>query len=249
MNYMYKSVTIDIWETIIGERNFSSFSKTRREIKTRYAYEYLLKFSNKIDYSKVSLAHDFVADSINKFSRFHSDRLFYDWVETFINKIDKNLINKLNTEEIISLGDELDKAFLENPPEIFDGTYELLDFCRTKDLRIGIISNTGFNSPKVYREFFSKNNLFYDTISLSNELGTAKPHSKIFLETMKNLETDPENAIHFGDNPVADILGALNVGMEAVLISKNNSKKPVNEKHRAVIDNISFSIDIISSWI
>ncbi len=246
---MYKSVTIDIWETIIGEKDFSSFSKTRRELKTRYAYDYLSNYSNKIDYSKVALAHDFVADSINKFSRFHSDRLFYDWVEIFINKVDKSLINKLNSDEIISLGNELDKAFLENPPEIFDGTYELLDFCRSKNLKIGIISNTGFNSPKVYRDFFSKNNLFYDTISLSNELGTAKPHSVIFLNTLKNLDTVPENSIHFGDNPVADILGAVNVGMEAVLISKNNSKKPVNQSHRAIIDNISFSNDIISSWI
>jgi putative hydrolase of the HAD superfamily len=246
---MHKSVTIDIWETIIGESNFSSFSKTRREIKTRYAHEYLLNFSNKIDFSKVAIAHDFVTDSINKFSRFHSDRLFYDWLVIFINMIDKKLLNKLNLDEIISLGNELDKAFLESPPEIFDGTYELLDFCKTKNLKIGIISNTGFNSPKVYRDFFSKNDLFYDTISLSNELGTAKPHSRIFLDTLKNLNTYPENAIHIGDNPVADILGAINVGMEAILISKNNSKKPINQKHRAIIDNISFSKDIVSSWI
>jgi len=29
---MNKSVTIDIWETIIGEKDFSSFSKNRKEI-------------------------------------------------------------------------------------------------------------------------------------------------------------------------------------------------------------------------
>ena len=246
---MNKSVTLDLWETIIGEKDFSSFSKTRREIKAHYAYEYLLKFSDSIDYSDVLLALDFVTYQINVFSRFHSDRLFKNWLEIFINKIDTNLINKLEPKEIISLGDELDRAFLENPPHIFDGTYELLEFCRTKKLKIGIISNTGFNSPKVYRRFLSENQLLYDTLSLSNELGTAKPHSLIFLETLKGLNTIPENVIHFGDNPVADILGAINVGMEAVLISKNDSKKPINQKHKAVIDNISFSIDIVSSWI
>jgi FMN phosphatase YigB (HAD superfamily) len=246
---MNKSVTIDIWETIIGEKNFSSFSKTRRELKYRYSYDYLLNFSKKIDYSKLVLAHDFVADEINKFSRFHSDKSFYDWVEIFINKIDKRLITKLNPDAIISLGNVLDRAFLEHPPEIFDGTHELLDFCRSKNLKIGIISNTGFNSPNVYKDFFSKNDLFYDTISLSNELETAKPHSKIFLKTLKELDTLPENSIHFGDNPVADVLGAINVGMEAVLVSKNNTKKPINKKHKAIIDNIAFSREIISSWI
>ncbi len=246
---MNKSVTIDIWETIIGEKDFSSFSKNRKEIKCHYAYDYLSKFSNKINYSKTVIAHDFIVKEIAKFSRFHSDRLFIDWLFIFIKKIDSNLLNKMNNEDILKLGDIIDKAFLENPPEIFEGTHELINFCRSKNLRIGIISNTGFNSPKVYREFFSINNLFYNTISLSNELETAKPHSKIFLETLKNLETAPENSIHFGDNPVADVLGALNIGMDAVLISKNNSKKPINEKHIAIIDNIIFSNEVISSWI
>ena len=96
---MNKSVTLDLWETIIGEKDFSSFSKTRREIKAHYAYEYLLKFSDSIDYSDVLLALDFVTYQINVFSRFHSDRLFKNWLEIFINKIDTNLINKLDNKE------------------------------------------------------------------------------------------------------------------------------------------------------
>jgi len=246
---MNKSVTIDIWETIIGEKDFSSFSQTRMETKCENSYNYLSKFIKEIEYKNIVLAHEYIFNEIAKFSRFHSDKLFNDWLFIFIEKIHPELKNNMNKEDIILLGDIVDQAFIQNPPEIFPGTYELIEFCRSKDLKIGIISNTGFNSPKVYREFFSKNDLFYDAMSLSNELGTAKPHSIIFLDTLRKLYTDPENAIHFGDNPVADILGATNVGMDAVLISKKNSKKPVNQKHRAVIDNISFSKDIISSWI
>ena len=91
--------------------------------------------------------------------------------------------------------------------------------------------------------------IYYDVMSLSNELETAKPHSKMFWNTINNLETIPKNSIHFGDNPVADILGATNIGMDAVLISKNNKKTPINSNHLAVIDSIKDAIDILLDWI
>ena len=34
----------------------------------------------------------------------------------------------MQEKEIILFGDILDEAFLEDPPDIFDGTYELLEF-------------------------------------------------------------------------------------------------------------------------
>ena len=71
----------------------------------------------------------------------------------------------------------------------------------------------------------SNNKIYYDVMSLSNELETAKPHSKIFLNTINDLETIPKNSIHFGDNPVADILGATNIGMDAVFNFQKIIKK------------------------
>ena len=246
---MRKSVTIDLWETIIGEKDYSSFSVSRREKKCKYIYDYLRKIDNNTSLDRVINSHDFVVNQIAKFSRFHSDRLFIDWTKIFINKINPKLINKMQEKEIIHFGDILDEAFLEDPPDIFDGTYELLEFCKLRNIKLGIISNTGFNSPKAYRKFMSNNKIYYDVMSLSNELETAKPHSKIFLNTINDLETIPKNSIHFGDNPVADILGATNIGMDAVLISKNNKKTPINSNHLAVIDSIIDAVDVLLDWI
>ena len=87
----------------------------------------------------------------------------------------------MQEKEIIHFGDILDEAFLEDPPDIFDGTYELLEFCKLRNIKLGIISNTGFNSPKAYRKFMSNNKIYYDVMSLSNELETAKPLSLIHI--------------------------------------------------------------------
>ncbi|MBL07397.1 MAG: hypothetical protein CL773_06065 [Chloroflexi bacterium] len=246
---MKKSVTIDLWETIMGEKDYSSFSVSRREKKCKYIYDYLEKIDKNTNIETVISAHDFVVREIAKFSRFHSDLLFIDWIKIFINKINPKLINKMQEKEIVYFGDILDQAFLEDPPGIFQGTYELIEFCKLRNIKLGIISNTGFNSPKAYRKFMSMNKISYDVISLSNELGTAKPHSEIFLKTLNNLDTIPKNSIHFGDNPVADILGATNIGMDAVLISKNKKKIPVNSSHLIVIDSIKDSLDILLDWI
>ena len=35
----------------------------------------------------------------------------------------------------------------------------------------------------------SNNKIYYDVMSLSNELETAKPHSKMFWNTINNIET------------------------------------------------------------
>ena len=54
---------------------------------------------------------------------------------------------------------------------------------------------------------------------------------------------------HIGDNPVADILGATNFGMDAILISKSGRTKPVNNNVHQVIDNIGLAKESILSWV
>ena len=65
---------------------------------------------------------------------------------------------------------------------------------------------------------------------------------------MGKVNIEPAHSIHIGDNPVADILGAINIGMDAILISKAGRTKPVNNKVHQVIDNIGLAKESILSW-
>ena len=94
-----------------------------------------------------------------------------------------------------------------------------------------------------------KRKIFYDEIVLSNELGIAKPDKKIFYYTLDKLGIPPGNSIHFGDNPVADIMGANSIGISSVLISKNNSKNSINSNNFMTIDNISESVEVLKKWL
>jgi len=246
---MNKLITIDLWQTIMGELNFSAFSPNRRQLKCEAIYDCLKKLTTQVDFLEVEKSHDFVVSEIAKYSRFHSDKLFSEWLIIFLNHLNKNLFESISLREIYKIGEIIDKIFIENPPNFFDGTYEFIDFCRENQLKIGIISNTGFNSPKAYKKLLTANKIYYDVISLSNELGLAKPNKDIFKHTLEKLSIEPSNSIHIGDNPVADVLGAINFGMDAILISKNGKTHPIDNRVYSVIDNIKLAKQIIKTWL
>ena len=50
---MNKLVTIDLWQTIMGESDFSAFSPNRRKLKCEAIYDYLKKFHNDLVYEDV----------------------------------------------------------------------------------------------------------------------------------------------------------------------------------------------------
>ena len=55
----------------------------------------------------------------------------------------------------------------------------------------------------------------FDCIVLSGELGIQKPDRRIFDHTAKLLGVTNEECVFVGDDPDSDISGALNAGMEA----------------------------------
>lgn len=58
----------------------------------------------------------------------------------------------------------------------------------------------------------------FDTIVLSGEAGVHKPDRRVFDLATQRLGVANEECVFVGDNPDADIVGAINAGMEAVWI-------------------------------
>lgn len=58
----------------------------------------------------------------------------------------------------------------------------------------------------------------FDVIVLSGEVGVHKPDRRVFDYATRQLGVTNEDCVFVGDNPDADITGALNAGMEAVWI-------------------------------
>lgn len=81
--------------------------------------------------------------------------------------------------------------------------------------QLGLISNgkTPFQQHNFYALGLSE---YFSIIVVSEEAGLRKPDPLIFEYACRQLQCKPSDCIFIGDNPIADIQGAKNVGMKTI---------------------------------
>lgn len=109
---------------------------------------------------------------------------------------------------------------LVSPPRLKQDAKLALEGVRSRVGRVGLISNTGRSPGSALRQVLEKYDLlrFFDATVFSDEAGSRKPHRRIFETAAKELGTDLPMMIHVGDNPEADVWGAKQAGMRALLL-------------------------------
>lgn len=119
--------------------------------------------------------------------------------------------------------DELEAAYasaaLDVPPSAVDGAREVLEAIRARELRVGLISNTGRTPGSVLRGVLDHLGLArsIDAMVFSNEHGECKPRASIFERLRCDLEVRYDEMLFVGDNLYVDVYGAQSCGMRAVL--------------------------------
>jgi putative hydrolase of the HAD superfamily len=99
--------------------------------------------------------------------------------------------------------------------EAFPDTLATLAAVRARGLRIGVLSDTGFDlRPAMDQLGLSP---YLDTVVMSYEYGICKPVTKAFLTACEQLQVAPERTLMVGDNPLTDS-GAVTAGMYVLLL-------------------------------
>jgi putative hydrolase of the HAD superfamily len=102
--------------------------------------------------------------------------------------------------------------------ELYDDALPALATLRESGLKIGLLSN----SSRDLDEFVRHHGVAADAVLTSYAHGKTKPHEAIFRAMLKLLEVEPGDAVMVGDTLEDDIEGALNVGMRAVLLDRED---------------------------
>ncbi|WP_026714659.1 YjjG family noncanonical pyrimidine nucleotidase [Flavobacterium daejeonense] len=110
---------------------------------------------------------------------------------------------------------------------LFDGTLEILDYLRGK-YKLHLITN-GFAQVQDKKLKNANLNAYFSTITNSEMAGVKKPNPIIFEYALDLAAAKKENSIMIGDSIEADVLGALEFGIDAIYF---------NENHQAVDSNI-----------
>ena len=67
---------------------------------------------------------------------------------------------------------------------------------------------------------------WFVTIVISDRVGYGKPHPAIFRAALEAAGVPAERAVHVGDSYAKDVLGAVGVGMAAMLIARDGASPP-----------------------
>lgn len=109
-------------------------------------------------------------------------------------------------------------AAIDMLPEVIAGAHETLSALKARELRIGLISNTGRTPGYALREILDRLGLApsIDVMVFSNEHGVCKPQPSIFEELRRGLDVAPDEMMFVGDNIYVDVHGAQRCGMRGV---------------------------------
>lgn len=109
-------------------------------------------------------------------------------------------------------------AFLPDNNLLFDGALDVLDYLFPK-YNLHIITN-GFAEVQYKKMANSGLESYFKTVTNSEMAGVKKPHPNIFEFALSLAKVDKENAIMIGDCIDADVRGAIEFGMEAILFDE-----------------------------
>ena len=134
-------------------------------------------------------------------------------------KVEKELIYKLSEDYI---------THLTSFNHLFKNTFKILDYL-SLNYKLHIITN-GFD--EVQHKKLTKSNIqqYFKTVTNSEMVGVKKPNPKIFNFALELAKTEVHKSIMIGDSYEADILGAQNIGMDAIFFDVNNMAIDANIK-------------------
>jgi len=102
---------------------------------------------------------------------------------------------------------------------LYPDTLPALRLCRDLGMKTGIVSNWDSRLPDVIKNMHIDS--FFDMVAVSALVGSAKPDPALFLFALENMGVEPDEALHIGDIPDQDGLGAQQAGIFPVIIDRS----------------------------
>jgi len=104
--------------------------------------------------------------------------------------------------------------------KIYDDTLPTLEVLKNRGLIMGLISNVAQDMESTYTALGLQPYLNFKVTSA--EVGYDKPRPEIFMAALEKAKIKSEEAIYVGDQYQLDVVGARGVGIQALLIDRND---------------------------
>ncbi|MBE9064630.1 HAD-IA family hydrolase [cf. Phormidesmis sp. LEGE 11477] len=105
-----------------------------------------------------------------------------------------------------------------DPWQVYADTISSLNRWRSMGIELGVISNFDSRLHRVLS--ILELDTYFQSVTISTEVGAAKPSPKIFKAALAKHNCIAQQAWHVGDSEAEDYAGARSVGMRAVLVAR-----------------------------
>lgn len=146
--------------------------------------------------------------------------------------------------ENVELADNLSKDYVYYSPRIVrlvPGTMELLQYLKSK-YHLHIITN-GFQEIQDVKMQGSGMAPYFESITVSEEIGIKKPNPELFLYALKKAQAQATDSLMIGDEMDVDIIGAKNAGMDQLFFNRKN--EPHEEEVTYEVRHLSEIMEIL----
>jgi len=133
----------------------------------------------------------------------------------------------------------------------FADNIEFKTFPETKDVldmlygefSLGVISN--WNLTRELDDVLEKHGLlsYFDCTISSKDIGYEKPHPNIFSYILEKMCLMPSEAYYVGDSYIEDVLGALNMGINPIYVTR--TQKKCENKNILCVRDLQEVLDIV----
>jgi putative hydrolase of the HAD superfamily len=134
------------------------------------------------------------------------------WISTALNRLGHNV--DPDDPHISVAVETYFSAFIQHAT-VIPGTKKMLARL-SGSYRLGLLSN--FTHPPAAMSLITQLELepFFEVILISGDLGYRKPHPSVFKELVSQLEAQENEIAFVGDDPDADVAGALRSGLKPI---------------------------------
>jgi len=238
------AVTFDLWDTLIQEvpGNTEKVSSIRVDRIWRVLNERGMIHSRREVEKAYNKTFDFLQLTWSK-SR---DVPVKDHILFMLTSIDSKLSGRLAKDDIALIEKIYSEGILEHPPRLLPGAKDSLRAVKSRDFRIGLISNTGRTPGSMLRVVMGKLGIleYFDATTFSDEILVRKPNGLAFSLTLEKLRAIPKTAVHVGDDSEKDILGAKRAGMRTVQYVPGDARASKDaDAHVRSLDKVLDKID------
>jgi len=215
------AVTFDLWDTLIKE--VPGGSDRVASLRIHRIADLLEGIGRPHDVDEVAEAYRKTGTFLELTWGKARDMPVRDHVLFMLSCIECRLPGKMTNEDIADVERVYADSILDHPPELLPGAKDALRAASETGFKVGLISNTGKTPGSTLRTLMESMGVLahFQVTTFSNEVMVRKPAEAAFRVTLEQMKVPPKAAVHIGDDPDADIVGARRVGMRAVQVMEH----------------------------